>query len=529
MTAQRNYTAKQWRHTQYASYFGYITQAIVNNLAPLLFLIFQDVYGIPLEKITLLVTVNFCVQLLVDMVAARFVDKIGYRPCIVAAHLFAAAGLAGLGLLPRLLPDPFVGLLGAVFLYAIGGGLIEVLISPIVEACPTENKASVMSLLHSFYCWGSVGVILLSTLFLQLFGKGSWTVLALLWALLPLANALWFTKVPIAHLTEEGEGLPLGKLLTNKLFWIFAALMFAAGACELSMSQWASAFAESGLGVSKTVGDLAGPCLFAVLMGCARVIYAKFGDRLNLLNTQILSAGLCVVAYLLAALSPNPLLALLGCGLCGLSVGILWPGTISVASRSLPKGGTAMFALLALFGDLGCSGGPTLVGMVSGAFGGELKTGLLFAVVFPVFLIVAALACKRALRKRAPPESPVTGLSIHGGCTPGNSRLWQLAALVFIERIAHGRGGCTPGNSRRSASAVDSRLWQLATARAHREDSTRSRRGMVLNSLRLVFSHLSGGVWRRPAPRPLRKISPPNGGARGLLFFAAFCGVTCGD
>lgn len=286
----------------------------------------------------MLVTVNFCVQLLVDMVAARFVDKIGYRPCIVAAHLFAAAGLAGLGLLPRLLPDPFVGLLGAVFLYAIGGGLIEVLISPIVEACPTDNKASVMSLLHSFYCWGSVGVILLSTLFLQLFGKGSWTVLALLWALLPLANALWFTKVPIAHLTEEGEGLPLGKLLTNKLFWIFAALMFAAGACELSMSQWASAFAESGLGVSKTVGDLAGPCLFAVLMGCARVIYAKFGDRLNLLNTQMLSAGLCVVAYLLAALSPNPLLALLGCGLCGLSVGILWPGTISVASRSLPKG-----------------------------------------------------------------------------------------------------------------------------------------------------------------------------------------------
>lgn len=325
-------------------------------------------------------------------------DKIGYRPCIVAAHLFAAAGLAGLGLLPRLLPDPFVGLLGAVFLYAIGGGLIEVLISPIVEACPTDNKASVMSLLHSFYCWGSVGVILLSTLFLQLFGKGSWTVLALLWALLPLVNALWFTKVPIAHLTEEGEGLPLGKLLTNKLFWIFAALMFAAGACELSMSQWASAFAESGLGVSKTVGDLAGPCLFAVLMGCARVIYARFGDRLNLLNTQMLSAGLCVVAYLLAALSPNPLLALLGCGLCGLSVGILWPGTISVASRSLPKGGTAMFALLALFGDLGCSGGPTLVGMVSGAFGGELKTGLLFAVVFPVFLIAAALACKRALR-----------------------------------------------------------------------------------------------------------------------------------
>ena len=261
MPGQNEYTPRQWRHTQYASYLGYITQAIVNNLAPLLFLIFQEVYQIPLEKITLLVTVNFCVQLAVDMISARFVDKIGYRPCIVAAHLFAAAGLAGLGLLPQLLPDPYAGLLLAVVLYAIGGGLIEVLVSPIVEACPTENKASVMSLLHSFYCWGSVGVILLSTLFLGVFGKGSWPVLALAWAILPLANALWFTRVPIAHLTEEGEGLPIRKLFTSRLFWIFAALMFAAGACELSMSQWASAFAESGLGVSKTVGDLAGPLL----------------------------------------------------------------------------------------------------------------------------------------------------------------------------------------------------------------------------------------------------------------------------
>ena len=397
MNPQREYTPKQWRHTQYASYLGYITQAIVNNLAPLLFLIFQEVYRIPLEQITLLVTVNFCVQLSVDMLSTRFVDKIGYRPCIVAAHFFAAAGLAGLGVFPRLLPDPFVGLLAAVFLYAIGGGLIEVLVSPIVEACPTENKASVMSLLHSFYCWGSVGVILLSTLFLGAFGKGAWTVLALLWALLPMFNAFWFWRVPIARLTEEGEALPLGKLFSQKLFWIFAALMVAAGACELSMSQWASAFAESGLGVSKTVGDLAGPCFFAVLMGCARVVYAKVGHKLNLLNAQWMCGLLCVAAYLLAALSPVPVLALLGCGLCGFSVGILWPGTFSVAARYLPKGGTAMFALLALFGDLGCTGGPTLVGFVSGAFGGELKMGLLAAVVFPVFLILAVLVCKRTL------------------------------------------------------------------------------------------------------------------------------------
>ncbi len=400
MPVQEAIEPKRWRHTQYASYLGYITQAIVNNLSPLLFLIFQDVFQIPLEKITLLVTVNFCVQLSVDLIAARFVDKIGYRPCVVAAHLFAAAGLIGLGVFPWLFPDPFLGLLLAVLLYAVGGGLIEVLISPIVEACPTENKASVMSLLHSFYCWGTVGVILLSTLFFQVFGKAGWPVLTVLWALLPLCNAFFFTKVPIAHLTEDGEGLPIRKLFSMKLFWVFAALMVAAGACELSMSQWASAFAESGLGVSKTVGDLAGPCFFAILMGCARVIYAKFGDRLNLLNVELLSGGLCVVSYLLAALSPNPLLALLGCGLCGLSVGVLWPGTFSVAARHCPKGGTAMFALLALFGDLGCSGGPTLVGMVSGLWGGELKMGLLFAVVFPMFLIVSALVCKRLLAVR---------------------------------------------------------------------------------------------------------------------------------
>ena len=392
-----------YRHTQYACYLGYITQAIVNNLAPLLFVIFQQAFAISLEKITLLVTGNFCLQLLVDLIAARFVDKIGYRPCVVAAHLFAAAGLIGMGTFPRLFPDPYAGLMLAVGLYAIGGGLIEVLISPIVEACPTENKASVMSLLHSFYCWGTVGVILLSTLFLQAAGRDSWSLLALLWAILPLCNAVYFTQVPIAPLTQEGESLPLGKLFSMKLFWVFALLMVAAGACEQAMSQWASAFAESGLGVSKTVGDLAGPCMFSVLMGLSRVAYAKWGGRLSLLNCEIACGLLCAGGYLLAALAPHPALALVGCGICGVSVGILWPGTFSVASRHCPKGGTAMFALLALAGDLGCTSGPTLVGMASGLLGGQLKAGLLLAVVFPALLIGAALACKRLLARG---ESP---------------------------------------------------------------------------------------------------------------------------
>lgn len=383
------------RPTIYACYGGYITQAIVNNLAPLLFLIFRDSFGIPLEQITLLVTVNFLVQLGVDLVAAKVADRIGWRKCLVAAHVFAALGLAGMGILPMVLP-PFAGLLCAVTLYAVGGGLIEVLISPVVEACPTENKAGIMSLLHSFYCWGTVAVVALSTLFLAVFGKDSWQILAMCWAVFPLAVGACFTKVPIYPLTEEGEGLSIRSLCRMKSFWLFVVLMVAAGASEQAMSQWASAFAESGLGISKTMGDLLGPCIFSVLMGSARVFYAKMSERIDLNSFLIYSGILCVGAYLLASLSPVPALALVGCGVCGLSVGILWPGVFSLAAAEIPKGSTAMFALLALAGDLGCSGGPTTVGVLSGAFNGELKTGLLFAIVFPVVMIAGALILKRS-------------------------------------------------------------------------------------------------------------------------------------
>lgn len=384
-----------YRHTQYASYLGYVTQAIVNNLAPLLFVIFQSQFEIPLGKITLLITTNFCFQLVVDFIAARIVDKIGYRPCIIAAHIFSAAGLVGMALLPHAFPDPYYGLLTAVLLYAVGGGLIEVLISPIVEACPTENKASVMSLLHSFYCWGTVGVILISTGFLAIFGRENWEILACLWALLPLCNAVFFAKVPIAQLNENGSSMSLSKLVRTRAFWIFIILMVASGASEQSMSQWASTFAEQGLGVSKAIGDLTGPCLFSIMMGCSRVFYAKFSEKINLTHFIIGSCVLCIAAYLLAALAPNPVLGLVGCGLCGLSVGILWPGVFATASERIPTGGTAMFAYLALAGDLGCSSGPTLVGMAAGAFGDNLSIGLLFALIFPVVLIIGSLATKK--------------------------------------------------------------------------------------------------------------------------------------
>ena len=381
-------TQKDYNKTMYACFVGYIVQAVVNNFAPLLFLTFHQTYGIALTQITLFVTVNFGVQLLVDIVSVKFVDRIGYRRSMILAHATAALGLVALTVLPEVLPNSYIGLLAAIVLYAIGGGLLEVVVSPVMEACPTENKEMAMSLLHSFYCWGHVGVVLISTVFFYFVGISSWKIMAVIWALVPIANMVAFMKVPVPQLlSEDEEGMPLGKLLTSKVFWLFLLLMACAGACEQAVSQWASTFAEQGLQVSKTIGDLAGPMFFAVLMGSARAIYGKKGEKLPLEKCMVGSGILCLCSYLLIALSPVPAFALVGCGLCGFSVGILWPGTFSLASKSMPAGGTALFALLALGGDLGCSGGPTYVGIISGLAGDSLRKGILFAVIFPILLL----------------------------------------------------------------------------------------------------------------------------------------------
>lgn len=389
----------KYQNTMYACFVGYIVQAIVNNFVPLLFLTFESSYGIPLSQITMLITFNFGIQLLVDLLSAKFVDKIGYRVSIVMAHIFAALGLAGLVVLPDLLPNAFAGLLIAVVIYAIGGGLIEVLISPIMESCPSENKEKAMSLLHSFYCWGHVGVVLLSTLFFWFFGIADWKILALLWVIIPVCNGILFCKVPIAPLIEEGEiGMSLWELCKNRIFWILMLMMMCAGASEQAVSQWASTFAEQGLGVNKTIGDLAGPMSFAILMGSARAFYGKFGDRIDLDKFMQASSLLCIVSYLCISLSPSPLFSLIGCSLCGLSVGIMWPGTFSKASAALRNGGTAMFALLALAGDVGCSGGPTLVGFVTDLASDDLKKGILAGIIFPILLIVGIVSLKKAKR-----------------------------------------------------------------------------------------------------------------------------------
>lgn len=378
----------QYQKTIYACFAAYIVQAIVNNFVPLLFLTFQDSYGIPLSRITMLVTINFGLQLLVDLVSVSFVDRIGYRVSMVLAHALSAAGLVLLAVLPEWMPSPFLGILLSVGVYAVGGGLLEVLVSPVVESCPSDHKEQTMSLLHSFYCWGHVGVVLVSTVFFALFGIGHWRVLALVWALIPLGNMAAFTRVPIAPLMEDGQrGMTIGELARRKVFWVFLLMMLCAGASEQGVSQWASTFAEKGLGVSKAVGDLAGPMAFAVLMGTSRAIYGKYGGKLDLDRFMAGSALLCAASYLCIALVPSPAVGLLGCAVCGLSVGIMWPGTFSKAAAGLPRGGTAMFALMALAGDLGCSGGPTLVGMVSSASGDDLKRGILAGILFPLLLL----------------------------------------------------------------------------------------------------------------------------------------------
>ena len=397
-----------YNHTIYASYIGYITQAIINNFIPLLFLTFQRSYAISLDKIALLVSLNFGVQLIVDFLAAKFVDRIGYRISIVSAHVLCCVGLLGLSVFPDIFPDAYGGIVAAVMLYAVGGGLIEVLVSPIVEACPTDKKEGAMSLLHSFYCWGHVFVVLMSTLFFTLAGIGNWRILSCLWAIVPLVNCFYFMAVPIQVLVEDGQGMSIGQLFKNKMFWILFLLMLCAGASEQGMSQWASAFAENGLGVSKTVGDLAGPCAFAIFMGCSRLFYGKFSEKIKLQRFMLLSCGLCVFSYLLAGLAPLPFLNLIGCALCGLSVGIMWPGSFSMAAKALNRGGTAMFALLALAGDLGCSSGPAVVGFVSEALGGNLKLGVLAAVGFPIVLALGIRMCNAAPLRSAKSRESLT-------------------------------------------------------------------------------------------------------------------------
>lgn len=381
--------------TKVACYLGFVTQAISANFAPLLFLKFHNDYDISLGNIALISTFFFFTQLLVDLFCAKFVDRIGYRVCIVTSEICAAAGLVGLAFLPDLLPNPFTGIIISVIIYAVGSGLIEVLCSPIIEACPFKNKEATMSLLHSFYCWGAAATILISSLFFFLFGMNSWKWLAVMWALIPAINIYNFATCPIEHLVSDGNGMGVRQLFRTPVVWLAICLMICSGASELAMAQWASAYAEAALGLSKTFGDLIGPCIFAITMGISRLIFGKYGEKMDLMKFMTGSGILCVICYLLTTLSSNPVIGLTGCIVCGFSVGIMWPGTISITSKKMPAGGTAMFALLAMAGDLGGSIGPGIVGYVTQNSDNNIRVGMGIGLIFPlVLLIMLFILCK---------------------------------------------------------------------------------------------------------------------------------------
>lgn len=392
----------KYKRTVIASYLGYGTQAIVNNLAPLLFVIFQNEFQISVGQIGFLVTFNFLVQILTDYVSAKFVDRIGYKTCIIAAHIFSAVGLMGLGIFPDLFPSPYTGLLVAIAIYAVGGGLIEVLVTPIVEAVPTDSGGASIPLLHASYPLAHAVLVIATTIYLRFAGSEGWRVLPCFWALVPLFNIFLFAVSPVHMLSEKTESISVRKLFSMKLFWLLVILMVCSGASEHSMVQWASYFAEKGLNVSKATGDLIGPCMFAILMGTVRVVYGIKGDKLPIKKTLMVSGILCVASYLTAVFAPHPILSLIGCGVCGISVALMWPGVFTLAAKECPEGGTAMFAYLALAGDLGCGAGPSVVGIVSETFGGQLKFGLLAAILFPIGLLIGI----RVLRSKAMTNRP---------------------------------------------------------------------------------------------------------------------------
>lgn len=396
---------KNFKATVGACYVGYVCQAIVNNFAPLLFVTFGTQFGISIADITLLITVNFAVQLTVDLVSAKFIDRIGYRAAGVAAHVFVGTGLVLMGTLPTAVSSPFAGLIAASVVYSLGGGMLEVMVSPLVENCPTKGKSASMSLLHSFYCWGSVLVIGVTTAVFGAVGTSVWNVLSVAWAAIPFANAVLFLLVPIPQQLSEGPRSRVLPLLKSGIFWVLAVMMFCAGASELAVAQWASTFVEKGLGVSKTLGDLLGPCLFAVMMGTVRVAYAPIAKKLGLTVPIAVSAVLCAVSYIMMTLSGSAAVSLAGCALCGVSVALMWPSSFSTAAAALPAGGTAMFALLALAGDLGCLAGPALVGEVSSSAGDDLSKGILAAIAFPAVLFFAVLLCGYLVKRKKPDDA----------------------------------------------------------------------------------------------------------------------------
>lgn len=381
---------------------GFVVQAIVINYSPLLFLTFENELGISMAKISLLISISFITQLLMDLTASRLPHLFSKRVTIVMGQVCAALGLMGIALLPSVLP-PYVGLIIGTTVASVGGGIIEVTGNPVIESCNIKNKHAILTFMHSCYCWGVVLTVLLSTVFFYLLGTEHWRLLTCLWAAIPACNAVLFAIAPLGEITAAPDRSKRKRSAFRTFtFWALIVLMLCAGAAEQVMAQWASSFAEMGLGVDKTMGDILGPCAFALLMGLARLLYAKFSTKIDLSKCMIATSVLCIVGYLLSAFSPFPALSLVGCAVCGFSVGLMWPGTLCIATEEIPDGGVKMFALLALAGDAGCAIGPSAAGWIAGALGDDLKIAFALSAVFPLLIIVfAALLMLRDKRRKA--------------------------------------------------------------------------------------------------------------------------------
>ena len=382
-------------HTYFSCYIGIFVQAVVCGFMPLLFVMFNREYHIPLYLITLFTTVNFLTQLVTDTVSILFVERIGYRRLGVLAHLLTFVGLFLLGIASPKSDNLYAVIMSAVVLFSVGGGLLEVMLSPVIEGCPSKNKAAAMSMLHSMFGFGSAATILITTGAIWLFGWQNWQNIALFWSVIPLLNAIYFMFIPINDMVGKDERTPIKKLLSDRRFWGFFLIMACGGASEIGISQWSSAFAEKSLGVSKAVGDILGPCAFALMLALSRFSYSKLADKIDLEKCIIACGVFGVLCYSVAALAPFEMVALIACGLCGFFMGVLWPGTLSLAAKAYPMGGATLFALMALGGDVGCTTGPTIVGFVSSIFGGELKAGLLTGALFPLILVVGLLILRR--------------------------------------------------------------------------------------------------------------------------------------
>ncbi len=380
---------KSYKSTKSACYIGYIVQAIVNNFLPILFIVFQKKYGLGYEKLGRIILVNFLIQILSDTITPIIVRAIGYRGCAILCHGLCATGLVMLSVLPTVIGDTYVAILLSVIIYAFGSGIIEVIISPMIELIPTKNKAANMAFLHSFYCWGQAFTVVCTTLLVSVFGFLNWNFIPLIWATVPFINMFFFIKVPVIEPKKETEKIKNNKFFISREFICFVVFMLCAGTSEVTMAQWASMFVQQGLGINKVTGDILGPCLFAIAMGIGRVFFGVLSGKFSYRKALVLNNILCFLCYIVVAFCKSPIPCLIACALCGFSVSLSWPGTYSLASARFPNGGTVMFSAFALFGDLGCSLGPWLLGLIADMY--DLQTGFFVCSVFPLVMVITAL------------------------------------------------------------------------------------------------------------------------------------------